>query len=76
LTLADDLEALVRPFAGLYVLSLSFQGPLSEPIALGAILHAAHSIEKLVLALPPIDPGPGPRGNVIRLHGPRGSGSR
>jgi hypothetical protein len=67
LTLEDGVEALVRPFAGLYVLALLFRDPLSEPIALGAILHAVGLIEKLVLALPPIDPEPGAK--VIRLHG-------
>jgi hypothetical protein len=67
LTLDDGVEALVRPFAGLYVLALLFRDPLSEPIALGAVLHAVGLIEKLVLALPPIDPEPGAK--VIRLHG-------
>lgn len=72
LTLDDGVEALARPFAGLYVLALLFKEPLSEPIALGAVLHAIDLIERLVLALPPIDPGPGAK--VIRLHVP-GSGS-
>lgn len=58
-------EVLARPFASIYVLSLFFERPVSEPIALGAILHAAHSIERLVLALPPIDPDPGAK--VIKL---------
>jgi hypothetical protein len=66
LTLEDGVEALVRPFAGLYVLALLFRDPLSEPIALGAIVHAAAQIERLVLALPPIDPEPGAK--VVRLH--------
>lgn len=72
LTLEDGVEALVRPFAGLYVLALLFRAPLSEPIALGAILHAVGLIEKLVLALPPIDPEPGAK--LIRLHAPNRSG--
>jgi hypothetical protein len=71
LTLDEGVEALARPFAGLYVLALLFRDPLSEPIALGAVLHAVGLIERLVLALPPIDPEPGAR--VIRLHGPSGS---
>jgi hypothetical protein len=74
LSLEYSVEALVRPFAGLYVLVLLFRDPLSEPIALGAVLHAVGLIEKLVLALPPIDPEPGAK--VIRLHGPSGSGKR
>jgi hypothetical protein len=68
LTLEDGVEALARPFAGIYVLALLFRDPLSEPIALGAVLHAVGLIERLVLALPPLDPGPGAK--VIRLHGP------
>ena len=66
MTVADGVEVLVRPFAGLYVLALLFTGPLSEPIALGAILHAVGLIEKLVMALPPIDPEPGAK--VIQLR--------
>ena len=73
LTLEEGVEALVRPFAGLYVLALLFRDPLSEPIALGAVLHAVGLIERLVLALPPIDPGPGAK--VVRLQGISGSGS-
>jgi hypothetical protein len=69
LTLEEGVEALVRPFAGLYVLTLLFKGPLSEPIALGAIVHAVGLIERLVMALPPIDPEPGAK--IIRLHSPR-----
>jgi hypothetical protein len=70
LTPEDGVEALVRPFAGIYALALVFRGTLSEPIALGAVLHAIGLVEKLVLALPPIDPEPGAK--VIRLHGPTG----
>jgi len=70
LTLPGGVEALVRPFAGLYALCLLFRDPVSEPIALGAVLHAIGLVERLVLALPPIDPGPGAK--VIRLPAPRG----
>ena len=70
LTLADGAECLARMFAGIYVLSLAFRGALSEPVAVGALLHAADAVERLVLALPPIEPPPG--GRVIRL--PRRNG--
>jgi hypothetical protein len=73
LSLEDGVEALARPFAGLYVLVLLFREPLSEPIALGAVLHAVDLIERLVLALPPIDPEPGAK--VIRLHAGGSSGT-
>src|SRR5262249_34982212 len=65
LTLGSGQEVLARPFASIYVLVLSFNAPVSEPIALGAVLHAAGVIERLVLALPPIDPSPGAK--VIRF---------
>jgi hypothetical protein len=53
-----DLECFARPFAGLYVLALVCQGAISEPVAVGALLHALPLIERLVLALPPVDPSP------------------
>jgi hypothetical protein len=65
LTLDSGQEALVRPFASIYVLTLLFDEPVSEPIALGAVLHAVGVIERLVMALPPVDPDPGAK--VIRL---------
>jgi len=65
LTLADGTDCLARAFAGIYVLSLTFRDALSEPVAVGALLHAADAVERLVLALPPIEPPPG--GKVIRL---------
>lgn len=68
LTLDGGVEALVRPFAGQYVLTLLFAEPISEPVALGAIVHAAGLIEKLVLALPPIEPNPDGGAKVIRLR--------
>jgi hypothetical protein len=70
LTLAGGAECLCRMFAGVYVLTLAFRDPLSEPVAVGALLHAAEHVERLVLALPPIEPPPG--GRVIRL--PRRNG--
>jgi hypothetical protein len=58
-TMERDLECIARPFAGLYVLGLVCQGAISEPVAVGALLHALPLIERLVLALPPVDPSPG-----------------
>lgn len=65
LTVTGTVECIVRPFAGLYVVALVFDGALSEPVTLGALLHAMPVIERLVMALPPIDPSPG--GKVMRL---------
>lgn len=68
LAVCETKECLAKLFGGAYVVSLFFDGPLSEPVAVGALLHAASRIERLVVALPPIDPPPG--GKVLRL-GPR-----
>jgi hypothetical protein len=62
----EDLGYLVRPFAGVYRLLLVFPGAFSELVAEGHALHAASQIERLVLALPPVDPPPG-GGKVLRL---------
>jgi hypothetical protein len=66
LTVKDGLECVARTFAGVYVVSLVFDGPVSEPVAVGALLHALPLIERLVLALPPVDPSPG-GAKVIRI---------
>jgi hypothetical protein len=66
LSLGDSRECIARPFAGLYVVALVFDGPLSEIVAVGALVHAMPVIERFVLALPPVDPGPG-GGKVMRM---------
>ena len=66
LPLGDSAECIARPFAGLYVVALVFAGPVSEPVAVGALVHAMPLIERFVLALPPVDPGPG-GGKVMRM---------
>jgi hypothetical protein len=48
------------------VVALVFDGPLSEIVAVGALVHAMPVIERFVLALPPVDPGPG-GGKVMRM---------
>lgn len=69
LVVCEENECLAKLFGGAYVISLYFEGPLSEPVAVGALLHAAGYIERLVLALPPLEPPPS-GGKVLRL-GPR-----
>lgn len=59
-------ECLARPFAGLYYIALAFDGDISEPTALGALLHAMPIVERLVLALPPIEPPPG-GAKIVRM---------
>ena len=65
LSLGEPNECLARPFAGLYVVAMVFEGQLSEVVAVGALVHAMPVIERLVLALPPVDPTPG--GKVMRM---------
>lgn len=61
----DDLGVLARSFANIYRVVLAFGGAFSELQAEGALIHALPLVEKLVLALPPVDPEPGAR--VLRL---------
>lgn len=62
---SETCECLARPFAGVYVVALVFGELASELVALGALLHAMPLIERLVLALPPVDPSPG--GKLMRM---------
>jgi hypothetical protein len=66
LSMMNGVECLARPFSSIYVLALLFEGPVSEPVAIGAMVHALPVIEKLVLALPPSEP---PRGGakIVRM---------
>lgn len=47
-----------RSFATIYVLILVFDGPFEELRVERAVTHALPAIERLVLALPPLDPPP------------------
>ncbi len=68
LRLANRMECLARPFAGLYVIAVVFEKLESELTALGALLHAMPIVERLVIALPPVDPPP-EGAKVVRLPG-------
>jgi hypothetical protein len=57
---------LSRAFANIYRLILVFDAGFSELHAEGAVVHVLPAIEKLVLALPPVEPPP-KGGRVIRL---------
>lgn len=71
-----DFGLLARPFANLYRLALVFSGPFSELAADGVLLRALPTVEDLVLALPPFDPGEGPDpgggARVLTLRRPDG----
>ncbi|WP_433926819.1 hypothetical protein AB3662_28360 [Sorangium cellulosum] len=64
----EQVGVYARSFASIYRLVLAYPGPFSELQAEGAVQHALPQIERLVLALPPIDPRPGAK--VVRLHRP------
>ena len=62
-----DLAFLARHFAGIYWLVLVFEDAnFSELHAEAAMIHALPWIERLVEALPPVDPDEG--GRVVRLR--------
>ncbi len=60
-----------RSFAGIYLLVLVFDDVFDELRAERAITEALPKIERLVLALPPLDPGPAPSANVIAIRSRR-----
>ncbi len=65
----DDLGYFTRPFGGIYQLIVVFAGAFSELHAEAAALHALPLVERLVMALPPLEPPP-PGGRVITLRPP------
>ncbi len=64
----DQVGVYARSFANIYHLILAYPGPFSEIQAEGSVQHALPRIERLVLAIPPIDPRPGAK--VLRLLRP------
>jgi hypothetical protein len=62
-----DFGYLSRSFAATYRLVLAYGGPFSELVAEGTALHALPYIERLVMALPPVDPPP-KRARVVKLN--------
>jgi hypothetical protein len=63
---------LALSFSGIYILCLVFEGDFDELRAERAAADALPRIERLVLALPPLDPDPPqPMGGVVALRGRR-----
>jgi hypothetical protein len=63
---------LVHSCAGIYLLTLVFAAAFDELRAERAVLESLPSIERLVLALPPLDPDPPRKGaGVISMRRPR-----
>jgi hypothetical protein len=57
-----------RSFAGIYLVVLVYDAPFDELRAERVLIEALPKVERLVLALPPIDPGPAPTANVIAIR--------
>ena len=67
-----DLMLFARGLGGVYALVLAFDGQaFSEPHVEGVVRRTLHHLERLIAALPPIDPPPGRRARVFALRGPR-----
>jgi hypothetical protein len=68
---SGDAPRVVHSFAGIYLLVVVFDGPFDELRAERSILEALPRVERLVLALPPLDPSPSTGAGVIALRRPR-----
>jgi hypothetical protein len=67
----DESYYLVLSFSSIYLLCLVFDGDFDELRAERAAQESLPRIERLVLALPPLDPDPEPMGEVVALRRPR-----
>jgi hypothetical protein len=66
-----DAPFVAHSFAGIYLLVLAFSGPFDELRAERAIAEALPRVERLVLALPPLDPQPFQGAGVVAMRRPR-----
>jgi hypothetical protein len=66
-----DAPLIAHSFAGIYVLVVVFEAAFDELRAERAILEAMPRVERLVLALPPLDTPPSTGAGVIALRRPR-----
>lgn len=67
----DVSSYLVLSFSSIYLLCIVFDGDFDELRAERAAQESLPRIERLVLALPPLDPDPQPMGSVVALRRPR-----
>jgi len=66
-----EAPLLAHSFATIYVLVVVFDAPFDELRAQRALIEALPRIERLVLALPPLDPQPHAGAGVLRMRRPR-----
>jgi hypothetical protein len=59
---------IAHSFAGIYLLVMVLEAPIDELRVERAILEAIERVERLVLALPPVDPEPGAGAGVIAIR--------
>lgn len=64
----DAFGYLARSFAGIYVLVVVFDHMFDELRAERAVRDSLPRVERLVLALPPLDPQPAPHAGVVSLR--------
>jgi hypothetical protein len=62
---------LAHSFASIYIVLVVFDAPFDELRAERAVVEALPRIERLVLALPPLDPDPQERGKAMAIRRPR-----
>jgi hypothetical protein len=67
----EESSYLVLSFSSIYLLCMVFDGDFDELRAERAAHESLPRIERLVLALPPLDPDPQPMGDVVALRRPR-----
>ncbi len=67
----DESYYLVLSFSSIYLLCMIFDGDFDELRAERSAQESLPRIERLVLALPPLDPDPQPMGGVVALRRPR-----
>jgi hypothetical protein len=67
-TRSGDSPLLAHSFAGIYLAVVVFEGAFDELRAERAILDSLPRIERLVLALPPLDPSPDTGAGVISIR--------
>jgi hypothetical protein len=65
---AEDSGLVAHSFAGIYILVLVYEGAFDELRAERSLAEARPHIERLVAALPPLDPTPSPHAGVVSFR--------